>query len=61
MGVFNPIWTVIGIMIFIVLLVKFWEIWLWILLGLIGLWIIGWIIWKWIEFKENSDSENDRP
>lgn len=28
MGLFSPLWTVIGIMIFIVLLIKFWGIWL---------------------------------
>ena len=37
MGLLNPIWVLVGIMVFIILLVKFWEIWLVIIGCIIGL------------------------
>lgn len=44
MGLFSPIWALVGIMVFIILLVKFWEIWLVIIGSIIGLIVLGYIL-----------------
>ena len=44
MGLFSPIWGLVGIMVFIILLVKFWEIWLVIIGCIIGLMVLFSII-----------------
>lgn len=44
MGLFSPIWVLVGIMVLIILLVKFWEIWLVIIASFIGLMVLSFII-----------------
>lgn len=50
------IWTIIGIMVFIILLVAFWKIWLTLIVAIIGipLAIIGYMI-------EGANDEEEHP